>query len=132
MSRDQINIRCGHEMKMYLLNMDNYSNYVRELVDRDRLDRLDSTLINNKIKEHQEAIKELQGLKKTKSVDQDKIQELLAYHAPAFKQNAMVRSETQRIRFIEKAIMPGLKKLGYKGSPQEIDEILINWPEADQ
>ena len=38
--------------------------YLEDLVDRDRLDRLDSTLINNKIKEHQEAIKELQGLKK--------------------------------------------------------------------
>ena len=117
---------------MYLHGVGNYTQYLIELIDRDRLDRLDSTLINNKIKEHQEAIKELQSLKKTKSVDQAKIHELLAYHAPAFKQNAMVRSETQRIRFIEKAILPGLKKLGFKGSPSEIDDILINWPEADQ
>lgn len=119
-------------MKIYLTNMENPSAYIRDLVDRDRLDRLDSTLINNKIKEHQEAIKELQDLKKVKPGKEKEIHDFLTYHAPAFKQNATVRSETQRIRFIEKAIMPDLKKLGYKGSPQEIDELLLNWPEENK
>jgi len=113
----------------YLGELPDKTDYITKLIDRDRLDRLDTIVINNKIKEHQEAIKDLQGLKKTKTVDQDKIHELLQYHAPKYKLQAPNRLESERIRFLEKAIMPNLKRLGFKGSPQEIDELLINWPE---
>jgi len=51
---------------MYLHGVGNYTQYLIDLIDRDRLDRLDSTFIDNKIKEHQGAIKELQDLKKQK------------------------------------------------------------------
>lgn len=113
-------------MKMYLIGMDqDHSHYIRDLIDRDRLDRLDSTIINNKIKEHQKAIKDLQGLKKEKTQDDVRIKELLEYHAPNYKRNAERRLESQRIHFIEKAIMPQLRKYGFKGSPEEIDKLLL-------
>lgn len=127
MPRDQINIRCGHEMKMYLLDMDNYSDYIRDLVDRDRLDRLDHNLINNKIREHEAEIKQLRALKGSKKVNEDKIHELLAYHAPRYKLQAPNRTEGERFRFIENSILKDLKKAGSTATLHEIDELLINW-----
>lgn len=114
---------------MYLHQYENSTEYLNNLIDKDRLDRLDSIFIDNKIKEHQGAIKELQDLKKVKPVNEDKIHELLGYHAPAFKQNAMTRTESQRYHFIEKMILPDLKKLGSKNKVEEIDKILLNWPD---
>ena len=125
-----IHLRVSMEEKLYLDSLENQSLYIRDLINKDRLDRLDNTFIDNKIKEHQESIKELQSLKKVKTSNEKDIHELLAYHAPAFKQNAVARSQAQRIRFIDKMILPDLKKLGSKISIQQIDELLLNWPEV--
>jgi len=115
----------------WLAPMDNYSQYVRDLINKDRLDRLDHNVINNNIREHEAQIKHLKALKGSKKVNEDKIQELLAYHAPNYKINAQVRTESQRIRFLENSILKDLKKAGSTATAAEIDEILINWPEGD-
>ena len=103
---------------------------MRDLINKDRLDRLDHKIIDHKIKEHEAQIKHLKALKGSKKVNEDKIHELLAYHAPNYKLNAPMRTESQRFRFIEKSIRPQLKKAGSTATPHEIDELLINWPEA--
>lgn len=130
MPRDQINIRCDKEMKRYLedLNID-YSKYIRDLVDKDRLEKRDPEFIKQKRMELKQELEKLDELEKSKIVNEDKIRELLAYHAPAFKQNAQVRTEGQRIHFLENSIMKDLKKLGSKNTPEEIDKILLNWPD---
>jgi len=128
----RMEFRCDKEMELYLreLNIGERSLYIRDLINKDRLDRLDPKIIDNKIREHEAEIKQLKALKGTKKVNENKIQELLNYHAPNYKQNAMVRTEGQRIRFIKQAIMPQLKKAGSTATAEEIDDILINWPEG--
>ena len=114
---------------MYLHEQENYSLYINNLIDKDRLDRLDHKIIDHKIREHEAEIKQLKALKGSKKVNEDKIHELLACHAPNYKQNAPMRTEGQRFRFIEKSILPQMKKAGSKATPHEIDELLINWPD---
>jgi len=123
--------RCDKEMELYLreLNIGERSIYMRDLINKDRLDRLDHKIIDHKIREHEAQIKHLKALKGSKKVNEDKIQELLAYHAPNYKINAQVRTEAQRIRFIENSMLKDLKKVGSTATAAEIDELLINWPE---
>ena len=118
-------------MKMFLIGMDqDHSQYLRELVDRDRLDRLDKSYINSKRAELKAELKKLEDLEKSKHIDQSKIHELLKFHSTNYRRNAEEgRSEVHRIGFIEKQIMPKIKKLGYQGSPHEVDQLLLNWPE---
>lgn len=119
-------------MQMYrdhLETKDNYSAWIRESMEEKLQREGDSKFIDIKIQEHKQEIQRLQGLKKTKPSNEKEIHELLAYHSMNYKENAPHRSEAQRLRFIEKSILPTLKKLGYQGSPQEIDETLLNWPE---
>lgn len=107
---------------------DNYSDWIRKAC-WEKLDREgDTTLINQEIKELENRIVRLKEKKKPK-VNENKIQELLAYHAPNYKLNAPMRTEGQRIRFIKQALLPQLKKAGSTSTPEEIDQILIDWPE---
>lgn len=119
-------------MKLYILSIDNYSQYLRDLVDNDRTLKRDPEIIRRKIEEHQQIIRDLKELKKAKPLDQNKINDLLKYHAPNYKNNAVTRTELQRHKFIEKAILPELKKLGFTGSPNDLDEILLNYPDNEE
>lgn len=120
------------EFYTYLQPMIGYSEFCRNAIIKEIQLVNNDQYANDQIQYHQNKIKEWKEKKKAKPINEDKIQELLAYHAPAFKKNAEVRSETQRLRFIEKSILPTLKKLGYQGSPQKIDETLLNWPEENK
>ena len=86
-------------------------------------------IIDHKIREHEAEIKQLKALKGSKRVNEDKIRELLAYHAPSYKLQAPHRTEGERIRFIKNSIFKDLKKVGSTSTPEEIDELLINWPD---
>jgi DNA integrity scanning protein DisA with diadenylate cyclase activity len=126
----RIEIRMDKDMRRYLLDLEqDASKYIRTLVDKDRLEKRDPEFIKQKRMELKQELEKLDELEKSKIVNEDKIRELLAYHAPAFKQNAQVRTEGQRIRFLENSIMKDLKKLGSKNTPEEIDKILLNWPD---
>lgn len=127
----RIDFRCNMEMKMYLISIDqDHSLYIRDLINKHRIESGDPKLIDQEIQKHTKIIQELRDKKKSKPINQDKIKDLLQHHAPNYKKNASDRSDSQRIKFIEMSIMPGLKKLGWKGKPIEIDEILLNWPEG--
>ena len=126
----QVLFRCDKEMKIFLINLGDYSIYIRDLINKDRLEKLDPKFISQKKAELKAEIKKLEDLEKTKNVDQNQIHELLSYHAPSFKQNAPFRTDAQRIKFIEKGILPELKRHGSKSTAKEIDEILLNWPEG--
>ena len=120
-------------MYVYLHGIDDCSKYLRELITRDRISNLDPSYIASKINKLNNEIKQLNELKASNFIDINNIEinKLLKYHAPNYKRNATSRTEDNRHFFIKKAIMPGLKKLGFKGSPQEIDELLLNYPEDD-
>jgi len=68
LSRDQINIRCEHEMKMYLMNLGDYSKYVRDLIEKDWLTKRDPVYLKQKETELKEKLKEIQELQKTPQI----------------------------------------------------------------
>lgn len=114
-----------------LIIKDNYSEFVRTACWEKLQMEGDQTLLKAEKQKLQGRIKEIDGKLKGKPVDQDKIQELLAFHAPNYKESAPYRIESKRLKFIEMTILPKLKRAGYKGTPTEIDELLLNWPEGD-
>ena len=69
----QINFRTSGDNFMYLHEQENYSLYINNLIDKDRLDRLDHKIIDHKIREHEAEIKQLKALKGSKKVNEDKI-----------------------------------------------------------
>lgn len=128
----RMEFRCDKEMRQYLLGLnEDQSKYIRDLINQDRLKKADPKIIDQKIEEHKQEIQKLQNIKKIKPDYDKKIQEFLTFHAPNYKLNAPHRREAQRVQFIEKAIMPNLKKWGYTGTVQDIDNLLLNWPEQE-
>lgn len=127
MPRDQINFRCDLEMKLYLIQMGDYSKYIRDLINNDRLDNRDTKFINKQIIEYEQKIKELKELKKKPIVDQNKINECLTYWNRVFK-NYLFKTKDELKKEIEKKVMPNLKKLHYSGSSDEVAELFLNWP----
>ena len=132
-SRDQINFRCGKQLKMYLLNMDNYSEYLRNLIIQDRIKKSDPAFYEDQIKDLQTKIEELKNCKKecleANVLNQEEINKILEFHAHQYQQQAMSRSDQQRFNFIERTILKQIQQYGYKGSIEQIDEVLLNWPE---
>lgn len=126
-------IRMDKEMKMFLLSQDDQSKYVRDLINKDRIKAGDPTFIDTKIKDLKKEIEKLLDLKKdSKKLSQSNeksIHEFLEYHSTNYKQNATHRTEDQRLKFIEKAILPTLEKHGSTQTAKQIDDVLINWPE---
>lgn len=131
MSRTQINIRCDPEMYKYLVtSFDDYSSYIRDLINNDRLKKADPVFIAQKEKELKAELQKLQDLKKIKPVQDDKIQDCLKYWHDVTK-NQVFRDDQAIIKFCEKRILPNLRKLGYQGSVEDIADTLLNWPEDD-
>ncbi|MBA7496553.1 hypothetical protein ES702_07162 [subsurface metagenome] len=65
-------------MKLYLIGMDqDHSVYIRDLVNKDRLDRLDSIYIKKRREELQEEIKKLDESVKVSREDTDQVKQIL-------------------------------------------------------
>lgn len=79
MPRYQINVRMDddEDMYLYLHKKDNYSEYIKGLINRDRLKSADPQFINTKIQEHKKAIWELQELKKSSREDSEEVKKIL-------------------------------------------------------
>jgi len=113
-------------MKLFLIGLDgDHSPYIRDLINKDRIETGDPKLIDQEIQKYTQKIEDLKEKKKLSSFDALKVEEIIKKHAPAYKENASSRSEFQRFQFIERSIMPELKKCGYKGKPDQIDELLL-------
>lgn len=115
-----------------LLATENYSEYIRDLIEQDIQKKRDPKLLKRKIEEHKQQIRELQDLLKDKSVNQEEINKLLSFFAPTYQNLAPTRIEKHRLDWINRNIWPKLKKLGFKGSLREIDKILINWGKEEK
>ncbi len=119
-------------MKLYLIGLDkDHSTYIRELINQDRLKNCDTNFINNKISKYRNEIKKLEDLKKQGSINQEKINKILNFHAKHYQENALRRTENQKYNFLKKTIMPQIKRFGYKGTIEELDQVLLNWSEKD-
>lgn len=112
---------------MYLHQQENSAQYLHDLIDRDRLDRLDSTFIDSKIEYHNNKVKEWKEKKKAKSINQEEIDKIFDFHAKRYQDQATVRSEKQCFDFLKRTVIPEIKRFGWKGTPEELDKILIDW-----
>ncbi len=61
--------------------------------------------------------------------DKQEIKNIFDYLAPNYQKNMFNKSDKQRYSFIEKSVMPNLKNFGFKGTVEEVDDVLLNWPE---
>jgi len=116
---------------MYLHQLENATEYIHNLIIKDRLERGDPEFINQQIQKKKEEIQKLQDLKKQGSINQEEIHKILKFYAKNYQNQAMSRTDNQRYRFCEKTVLPNLKKFGYKGSSKDIDDILLNFPEEE-
>lgn len=123
--------RVNREMKKFFLDLGEKtsSEYLRTLVEKDILEKCNPEFIKNQIKQKKEEIKHLEELLSAPRVMTDKINDFLKKHAKGFKENAQHRTVEQRHRFIRDVILPEFKKFGYSKSVEEIDEILLNYPD---
>jgi hypothetical protein len=62
---------------MYLHNKENYSQYINDLIDQDRLVNADQKIIDARIFEHQHEIDRLKKLKQAPQVNKDRVHEIL-------------------------------------------------------
>jgi len=115
---------------MYLHDVENYTLYINSLIDRDRRDRRDKSYIDQRRIYFKAELKKLDDLEKTKTVDQDKIQECLQYWHDAFE-NKTFLDDKELTKAIEKRVLPNVKKLGYQGSAQDICKLFLEWPEVE-
>jgi iron-sulfur cluster repair protein YtfE (RIC family) len=116
MSRDQINFRIEKDLKLILIQKDNYSEWVRDAC-YEKLEREnDQTLINNKILEHENAIKQLKQLrsqvKKQLEGNGEKIRECLNTWYNVYRDSRKIIEDHFNIKWIQEKILPVLKKLG--------------------
>lgn len=110
------------EMYFYLQRKENYSEYVRDLVNRDRLDSLDSVYIKKRKEELREEIKKLDGLMKSTKNNSDQVREILESGLKGYnKRNSEVLvGPSQNRLWIRSSVLPHLKKAGSRLSEYEV------------
>jgi hypothetical protein len=97
---------------MYLHRKENYSQYINDLVDKDRLASGDEKLINTRILEHQKEINRLNELKQTKQGNSVQLQQILEQSLQKFEErNQDVQiMDSQNRDWIKRTIIPDLRK----------------------
>ena len=114
----------------YLGELPDKTKYITNLIDKDRLDRLDSTFIKKRREELKEEIKKLDDLEKNKKIlDKKNIHDFLKKRVKHFKEVSPRSSKEDRIRFIDKTMMPELRKYGFNETPEYVEKLLLDWPE---
>lgn len=117
----RIEFRGTKEMKIHLMSMENHSDYLRNLIDQDRLAKADPEFIKLKKRELQDQLKALNELGKHSTDNQDKVNSILNREYESFKQNNRMMTEDRfNWRWIEDKIIPQLKRLGCKLDKKEI------------
>lgn len=100
-------------MKIYLMDMDNHSQYIRDLIDKDRIEKGDPKIIKAKIEEYNQAIKELENRVKIDHERNAKIQECLTVWYHTFvSQDRLMYERHFNLTWISDKVLPELKKLG--------------------
>lgn len=124
-------IRITRSIKKYFLDLGekNISEYIRNLIETDLIKRRDADFIKNQIKQKKQEIKELEDLLISPHPMMEQINLFFKEQASSYKKNAPHRTTEQKHRFIKDVILPKLKKYGYKASIEEIDQILVNFPD---
>lgn len=126
-----------NETYIYLIQQGNGSDYVRGLIDQDRLSKADPEFIKLKKKELQDQLKALGEMEKISKKAPEKVNQVLQKHYESFKQNNRMMAEDHfNWNWIEAKVIPDLKGLSCKLDKKEIlvifqehfreDKVLIN------
>jgi hypothetical protein len=101
---------------MYLHSLNNYSEYVNSLIDKDRLVNGDQKLIDARIHEHQQEIERLKELGRTKHNNSEQLQQILEQSLQKFQQrnHDVVIGDSQNRDWIKRIILPEVKRAGGK------------------
>jgi len=110
---------------MYLHEMENYSEYLNELIDKDRLEKGDPKFLDQQIKDHEQAIKDLKVLKKTKREDSEKVKEILQFGYKTYLKDRTEIEDRYNISWIKARIITALKDHGC--SYYKAQDILEMW-----
>ena len=108
---------------MYLHQLDDhYSQYITNLIDKDRLARLDSIYIKKRREELQEEIKKLDELQKSSKENTGQVREILEYGLKGYiNRNSEVHIGASQNRiWIRGSVLPHLKKAGSKLSEYDV------------
>jgi hypothetical protein len=116
----------------YLIKIENYSQYLRDLIEKDIMEKRNPVFIKNVINQKKEEIKHLEELLSAPHPMVQKAMDLLSKHAKNFKEHAPNRTIEQRHRFIENVLLPDLNKFGLNKTVAEIDSILLNFPDEER
>jgi hypothetical protein len=106
---------------MYLHDRENYSKYINDLIDKDRLDMGDQKFIDARILEHQQEIEHLKELKKIKHTNTAQEKEFLEYWLQVFRTHDRIHMEDhQNIFWIKSKIIPEGKNRGFKLNEKQV------------
>jgi len=110
---------------MYLHRKDNYSQYLIDLMDKDRLASGDQKLIDSRIHEHQQEIDRLKELKKAPQVNAKECKEFLEYWLTKFNEHDKdgKASDSQNLFWIRDKIMPAARSRGFRLNDKRILEM---------
>ena len=124
-------IRVNRTMKKFFLDIgeETSSAYIRSLIEKDILEKRNPDFIKNQIKQKKEEIQHLEELLSAPHPLMDKAKKILEKQAKSYKQQAPNRTIEQRYQFIKLTIMPELKKFGVIKTVEEIDELLLSFPD---
>ena len=121
----RIEFRGTKEIKMYLMTMENHSDYIRGLIEKDRFEQRDPTFLNQRIKDYEQKIKDIRVLKKTKRVDSEHVKEILQFGYETYLKDRTELKDNYNISWIKARVISALKDRGctyYKA-----EEILEDW-----
>lgn len=109
----QINFRVNEAVFMYLHQQDTISEYLNQLINNDRLKRLDKEYINTRIKELETEISNLKELKKKPELENKKIHECVNYYYESFLNNdRLLLTDRENLFWFDKSVLPNLKREG--------------------
>lgn len=114
------------EMFIYLAQKDNSSNYVRDLINQDRLAKADPEFIKLKKRDLQDQLKALGELEKSSKEAPEKVKQILQKWFESFKQNnRMMVEDRHNWIWIKDKIKPELEsaRSWHYGYEREILEI---------
>lgn len=108
---------------MYLHQLDDhYSQYITNLIDEDRLARLDPIYIKKRREELQEKIKNLDHIVKSSKENTGQVREILEYSLEGYKNrnSEVLIGASQNRLWIRGSVLPELKKAGCKLSEYDV------------
>lgn len=113
MPRRQINVRIeDDEMYFYLIGMENYSFYLRELITKDLIAKGNTNILEARIKEHEKAIRDLRQFQ-TKAKELPNTDQILQKCYNLYKSGHIDETDVTNIhRWIRAHVLPDLAKAG--------------------